>query len=78
VLKVFASTSPTRFDWLSLPPLDRPLSSETTRGSAADAPSPLEEMKRRWGCEANRDWERASAGGDEWTTVQVESWMTRR
>lgn len=73
VLKVFAATRSTRFNWLTLPPLD-----ERHRDAVAAPATPLETLMARWGGEPHRDFQLGVPSGDEWTTVQVESWMTRR
>jgi hypothetical protein len=39
--------------------------------------TPLETLIARWGGEPHRDFQVGVPSGDEWTTVQVESWMTR-
>jgi len=72
LLKLFAATRPTRFNWLTLPPLG-----DTHRDAPPPPTSALEELMARWGAEPHRDFQLGIASGDEWTTVQVESWMTR-
>jgi hypothetical protein len=73
LLKLIASTRPSRFGWLTQPPLG-----VAHRDAPPPPASPLEELMRLWGGGALRDDGCGLPSGDEWTTAAVESWMTRR
>lgn len=69
VFKVFATVGATNFDWLKLPPLDRP--NENMRSSHPS--NPLEQLFVAIGSEnPPRNVSVVAYASDEWTTEQVE------
>jgi len=75
VLKLMACVRPTDFRWLQLPCLDAgPL-----RSAPVDRPrDPLEALFVRWVSDPLRGADDGVPVADEWTTVQIETFITRR